>query len=912
MKNLSLILTFVFSLTSLALEAQTTEMVNRSENIIYGSVVDKSSHWNSDKTLIFTENRVKVNDLFKGDLRDSIITIITPGGMVDDFFQFQTHAIELSKNEAGYFFLTRGNENNYNFVDIERGFCQRDDDLNPKITFNGIQYMQYNFEKMIIKETNLPKVSFSYLRENNFTLRDTDRDSCDVISARHENTIALTVDNIEINGIRQYIEFDVMAKVNTPGLKFGKGFLVLKYSKKIGSNLVSNGSLKITKGNIIKNELYEMTYMDLNTSNVLITIDLKNPSDSVYTFTENTESLLHFRLNLNDFINIEDITKKDLIVMGNLFYYCIDEYSLFDSLIVDGGFQPSNSTSPIGIEYTFENGVVTQNNTKFSIDLYAKATAPSLYSEGIFYINYNDLGFGQNIIDNGTFTFTPKDLIANQSIYHVFLNDFDNNIINLVVYSELVESGYSVLSTQARIIGTLTFSIINCNEEKGINFNEETLISQHIHYVGENSPSGWGELYNPVIATDQENGKICGCDKPVITSFSPTTIHAGTGEILTINGSNFGNYGFLASTVFFRDGDGNGISDMETAPVYFNWDNIVHWNDNQIQLRVPSVGLNSFFKKPASSGQFKVKNKCSEIGLSPDILEIPYSILNVHDLNNTEVRKLIVKETDPNGVVFNFSKSILNTGIGKVIRDAFASALQTWCENTNINFTIGEDTENITASVGDNVNIITYGSCNTNDGVACLTIGGYYSNCNTQTAILNEYDFQVVNGSANGYDYYNRFLHELGHAHMLNHSYEHYWGGNNWSNQFLMYFQSPPYDHQATIKSSDKEGALLVFPNSLLCGSGIGYGSCGTSIVEDIYKTNINIYPNPTSSSINIENKSDKRIFKVQIINLYGETLMTKYSDLDILNFENYPSGIYFAIITLDIGKTMTYKIIKQ
>lgn len=53
---------------------------------------------------------------------------------------------------------------------------------------------------MIIKEINHPKVSFSYLRKYNFELRETDRDSCDVISARHDNTIALTINNIEKNG----------------------------------------------------------------------------------------------------------------------------------------------------------------------------------------------------------------------------------------------------------------------------------------------------------------------------------------------------------------------------------------------------------------------------------------------------------------------------------------------------------------------------------------------------------------------------------------------------------------------------------------------------------------------------------------------------------------------------------------
>lgn len=705
-----------------------------------------------------------------------------------------------------------------------------------------------------------------------------------------------------------------MAKVNTPGLKFGKGFLVIKYSKKIGSNLVTSGSLEITKGNIIKNNLYDLEYQDINSSNILIQIDSKLPSDSLYTFSDNTESILHVRLNLNDFINIVDISKKDLMVMGNLFYYCIDDYTMFDSLIVEGGYQPSNSTSPIGIEYTFENGVVTQNNTKFSIDLFAKATASSLYSDGHFYINYNDLGFGENIIDNGTFAFTPKDLIANQSIYHVFLKDFDNNTILLIVYSELVESGYSVLSTEARNMGTLTFSILNCQEEKGISFDPQTSADDHIHYVGPITSSEFGELYSPVIADDQENGKICGCDKPIITSFSPTTIHAGTGEILTINGSNFGNFTLLKSSVLFKDGDFTGEF-MEPKQAYFIWDNITHWSDTKIEIKVPSVSRDEFFKRPPASGKFKVRNDCNEEGLSNDILEIPYSILNVqkNGPENESGVKLIVNNTSPNGVVFQFSNSIPTNGTGQIIRQAFSAALNEWCQNTNINFSLGPDTDQTTTSAGDNINIITYGDCG-GIGVACLSIAGHYSYCNGgQTSYMLDLDFQVKNSSnASFIDFKNRFLHELGHAHMLNHSYEPYWG-SNWSNQYLMYYQSPPVGTSTSIKNADKVGALLVFPNSSACGNGIGYGACGTSSIEDEdYIIDIKLFPNPISSIIHISNNSDHKINDIQIINTQGEKLLKNNQNIEEVNFEKFPVGIYFAIITVDNGKILTYKIIKQ
>ncbi|MBK7093972.1 MAG: T9SS type A sorting domain-containing protein [Saprospiraceae bacterium] len=47
-------------------------------------------------------------------------------------------------------------------------------------------------------------------------------------------------------------------------------------------------------------------------------------------------------------------------------------------------------------------------------------------------------------------------------------------------------------------------------------------------------------------------------------------------------------------------------------------------------------------------------------------------------------------------------------------------------------------------------------------------------------------------------------------------------------------------------------------------------------------------------------------------INTQGEKLLKNNQNIEEVNFEKFPVGIYFAIITVDNGKTMTYKIIKQ
>ena len=58
-------------------------------------------------------------------------------------------------------------------------------------------------------------------------------------------------------------------------------------------------------------------------------------------------------------------------------------------------------------------------------------------------------------------------------------------------------------------------------------------------------------------------------------------------------------------------------------------------------------------------------------------------------------------------MVFQFSNSIPTNGTGQIIRQAFSAALNEWCQNTNINFSLGPDTDQTTTSAGDNINIIT-------------------------------------------------------------------------------------------------------------------------------------------------------------------------------------------------------------
>ncbi len=79
--------------------------------------------------------------------------------------------------------------------------------------------------------------------------------------------------------------------------------------------------------------------------------------------------------------------------------------------------------------------------------------------------------------------------------------------------------------------------------------------------------------------------------------------------------------------------------------------------------------------------------------------------------------------------------------------------------------------------------------------------------------------------------------------------------------------------------------------------------------VSDINKTQINIYPNPTSDFINI--KSDEKIKSVKLHNASGSLVKTENVEFSRINVSNLLKGNYLISIETDSG-IVTKKIIKE
>ncbi len=861
-------------------------IIDQSDLVIEGEVISVASKWKDDRTRIITESLVKVKSIFKGELRDSIIKIESFGGEVEEDFHFSPHNISLQKGYKGYFFLT----SNFDFIDHFSGFAYLENGLNRKVRYEGVLYEEANFEKQIISSTKYPKLStkvYFELSKNNSLNQN---DSCNINTfLKTKNKIDFTFKNVRYTGNFQYLEFDISAKVNTPGLKFGKGNLYIKYSEHFGSNVITNNTVQVTRGTIIQNQNYSLTSFDFAAQTLKISIEPQIASNELYTFSEEETDLVHLKVKISDITSIGSISFDNIDISGEIFYWCQGSYNLFDetNLSKPITYTDGSPDKSIGITYTFENGIYNSSTNKFSVEVFAVATSPSKYSDAFIYINYNELGFGSNVIQSNTAQFQQQDLIGNNIVYNVFKSDLDQNTIQLVVYSNTPNS-LETLGTTPRKLGTLTFSVINCDETKKISYDPKTEVSDHIHYTG-NMPIPY-ELYIPIIADDEENGSICGCKKPVITSFSPTTIHGGIGEILTINGINFGTFDPAKSNVKFKNGDDSGPSEVEAGLSDFRWNNLLHWTDTEIKLKVPGCDKNIGTGGPPATGKFTVTNACETSEESNPKLDIPFSILNYRAVLNGVARRLNLQSNNPdNSICFQFSNQLPDW-----IKSQFIIALSEWCPATGINFRIGAtNNSNTPQGAIDGVNLV---SIESGSGGFMRTNSFYFQNCANDEKYFSEVDFvlktDLTNPTPQDEENMREIIkHELGHAHMLQHA------------KGFGQLMHPNGNSGGIITSNDQTGANLVFGASAACGGNpIGSGTCRTSCsansTSDILSDNIIILNNLTCNLINIS--SNKGLIEyVSIVNLQGQILnntIVNKAKVEI-NISNLPSGIYSCVI---------------
>lgn len=905
------------------------DLVRKSELVFEGEIINNESKWSPDKAFIYTENLIRIEKLFKGQVMDTLVSIATKGGAVGDEMQIHTHHATLAKGQTGIFYVSFETDlprrsNLFRLTEEEGGFQRIENgSLNPYVVLPDRVKMSYkNLLESISLETRRPILTKDIIR---YSMHWGDTINCETLPfSENLKSIDFTFENVVLTDNNQYVEFDIMAKVNNYGLKFGKAELYVTYNKKpFGEYVVQNGLIEMQKETIISGTAYNMTYQDFDTSSFNIKIEPSGISNNYYTMTTVKEKLVHAKLKISDFTQIGTISFDDIDISGRVWYYCNGEFSLFEEVNLGSpifGVNP-NPESAVGITYTFENVDYNASSSQYSFEIYASATEQTYFSDAFIDVSFSLEAFLPDQVATGVVVFLPGPLISNDVVYNFQLSDVNSNTIRLLIFSEfpIDQTDLTILGTTPVHVGTMFLKVDDCEKPANLHFAEDQMQGLSYHNVG-TMPFPI-EIYEPIVASDSENAKLCCGDDPEIISFSTPgnmPIPAGAGKILTIIGNNFGLYG-TESKVRFKNGDVVTGEWMEAAPGDFIWNGINHWSDTKIELVVPSVDKNEAWTKPAASGKFQVRTDCGS-NTSDDELTIPYSILNFRPGIFSQGLKIALKNTNGNGVLFKFSENVTSTNV----REAFEEALQEWCTVTNINFSVSNEDSDKTSAVGnDNTNLIVMQAVN--GGVASFVLSTAHqqqcvnSSTNEIGYVMRDLDLKIdpSNTALSKQQIKNRILHELGHAHMLNHSI-------NLSNpQDLMHYLEA--SGVASIMDDDETGANLVFGNSAqlldgtTCGTPIEKGACGgTNSVTTINNNEIvKISPNPFSTSVNaslLTSSSSDLTF--EIFDQLGNKLLCQVeknsqSEFKLIIPNGVPQGFYFIKTTIGAEAIVVTKIIK-
>ena len=113
-----------FKSTSLSqtIQSDIQSLSKEADVILTGKVTKQNSSWNKDKTRIYTDVSVEVDEYLKGNSSNKTLVVTTPGGEVGEVGELYTHMPRFSKDEEVLLFVKKDTKDmNYKVLNGEDG-----------------------------------------------------------------------------------------------------------------------------------------------------------------------------------------------------------------------------------------------------------------------------------------------------------------------------------------------------------------------------------------------------------------------------------------------------------------------------------------------------------------------------------------------------------------------------------------------------------------------------------------------------------------------------------------------------------------------------------------------------------------------------------------------------------------------
>lgn len=908
-------------LTATTAFSQTAEyyqsLKDKSDLVIERRITKSIGKWNQERSMIFTEHEILVSKVFAGELRNNKIELITPGGISEGHFMSGSHLLDLESGMEGVFFVQDHipDEIKSDIVNDQSYFANQLGSYYPKNYTEGLHPLgygarksRYNYERFLASLGD-PIQKFTQEEIQNLAI-----DCSELV----EETLAeVSFRNIEITEGFQNIEFDVLIQTNPEGLNLGKCEYNIGFPSGVfGDFLVQNSLVEVTKGELIDGgNDFSLTTTDVGANEIKVIIEQETGFLNEAILQDEAVQLLHCKFSVADPSLLSQLEGEDFELEGNVWYKCRGRLTPFDKISFKADIHGVSGFGTASIDYHLQKFAFrTQGSLQIlNFDIYASSSESWPLNTAELYINYGSTAFGTFLESNNLASFNGA------TGYMSSISDEGANTIKIELTEAFPNTPPLTVGSEPVRIGTVTLIAQVCNSPANISWNDLTNNLNHTYQEdGENS------VYANVTYSGGLESPLCGCnqsDAPEITGFSANQVRAGVGERLTIFGNNFGEVIVRGSCYIEVENADHSFPATQQNPGWNDTDrtripldDIIDWRNDAITFIVPSTTLGSF-SAPMESGKVIVFNECGES--NDENMDVEYAVANIRQ-SGRAYRVALEKQTE-NGINFTYS-----TNVGTQERTLTEYAVKTWCNTTNIGWSVGGSTSSSQVRPDDNINIVVEVNPATS-----VFLGGAFAGVVRAGEIDDEVYIESCTNNNDQPTYYVRnidllinqninfgnpdiipwaraeaiFLHELGHAHLLEHAAVVFGSGQT---QKLMYYTSAVFNYNIT--SADNNGATSVFEasQSLLsggdCPSPIEASGCPNSVNDLSIQGQIVIRPNPFQSEFVLDVESPlPSNTSITVYSITGQVLFRKIFEqgeqIAVSGLDFIRSGIYIVKI---------------